>query len=311
VWPFAARAQQPALPVIGYLNTVEPSAEVLRALLDGLANAGLVEGKTVRIERRYADAHYDRLQALAADLVRLKVDVIVTGGGTPSALAAKAATDTLPIVALVGADPVQIGLAQSLSRPGGNVTGVVQLVGLADGKRLEFIHAIVPATRTVAYLTNPDFPVTQQRIADIEDKARMLGVGLAVLKANDEAGLEAAFAAIDRAKIGALVVGGDPFFFTARQKLATLSNQHKLATMYFFREFAIAGGLASYGTNLNEGYRALGPYVAKILKGAKPADLPFAQQSEKIELVINLKTAKELGIEIPTALLARADEVIE
>jgi putative tryptophan/tyrosine transport system substrate-binding protein len=305
------QAQKAAMPVIGYLNTVEPSAEVLRALLDGLADAGLVEGKTVRIERRHADGHYDRLPALAAELVRLKVGVIVTTGGAASALAAKAATDTIPIVALVGIDLTQIGLAQSLRHPGGNVTGVVQLFGLADAKRLEFIHAIVPAARTVAYLANPGLPTVQRQIADIEDKARALAVELVVLKASNEAELDAAFAAIDQAKIGALVVGGDPSFFTAREKLVALSNRRKLPTMYFFREFAIAGGLASYGTNLDEGYRALGPYVAKILKGAKPADLPIAQQSAKIELVINLKTARELGIAVPTVLLARADEVVE
>jgi putative ABC transport system substrate-binding protein len=309
--PYPARAQKPVLPVIGHLNTIEPSAETLRALMEGLADAGLVEGKTIHIEHRNANGHYDRLPTLAAELVRLKVGVILTAGGSVSALAAKAATDTIPIVSLMGADPTGIGLAKSLSHPGGNVTGVAQLVSQTDAKRVEFAHAIAPTARAVAYLTNPAFPSSAQRVAEVEDKARGVGVELVVLKASDEAGLDVAFAEIDRRRVGVLVVGGDPFFFAAHDKLVALSNQRKLPTMYFFREFVTGGGLASYATDLNQGYRALGPYVAKILKGAKPADLPIAQQSEKIELVINLKTAKALGIEIPTSLVARADEVIE
>ncbi|HEY6984172.1 ABC transporter substrate-binding protein [Reyranella sp.] len=311
VLPYPGRAQKATVPVIGYLRTVEPTPETLRAFTDGLAQAGYVEGKTVRIEHRFADGRYDRLPALAAELVRAKVDVLVTTGGTTTALAAKTATGTIPIVALMGFDPMSVGLATSFSHPGGNVTGVAQLVNIADGKRLEFVHAIVPAARTVAYLTNPELPYAKRQIDDIADKARGLGVELAVLKASDEAGLDAAFAAIDRDRIGALVVGADPFFFAARGSLVARSNRRALPTIYFFREFAAAGGLASYGTDLRDGYRALAPYVAKILKGAKPADLPIAQQSERIELVVNLKTARELGIPIPTDLLARADEVLE
>jgi putative ABC transport system substrate-binding protein len=297
--------------VIGYLNSIPPSPDLLGELRRGLANGGFVEGQNVRIDYRSAEGRYDRLPQLAAELVRQKVNVIMTTGGTTSVVAAKAATDTIPIAGVIGDDPTRVGLAQSLGHPGGNVTGVAQLVTIAEGKRLEFIHAIAPAAPTVAYLANPELPSVRQRLADVEDRARALAIKLVVLKASDEAGLDAAFAEVDRAQIGALLVGSDAFFFMARDKLVALANQRALPTMYFFREFTAAGGLASYSTNLRDAYRALTGYVVKILNGARPADLPIAQQSEKVELVINLKTAKALGIQIPIALLARADEVIE
>jgi len=237
--------------------------------------------------------------------------VIVATGGTPPGQAARAATDTIPIVILSGADPVAVGLVGSLNHPGGNVTGVAQLVSASDAKRLELLHELVPAARTIAYLENPTFGTARERVENIAAQARAVGVKLSVIQATTEGDFGAAFATISQAQIGALLVGADPFFFTQKDQLVALSARESLPTMYFFREFVTAGGLISYGTRLADGYRQVGVYAGRILRGTKPADLPIAQQSEKIELVIKLKTANAIGLAIPTSLLARADEVIE
>ena len=305
------RAQQKAMPVIGYLNAAKPTPGMLDEFRNGLAEQGYHEGQNVLIEYRWAEGQYDRLPAMAAELVRRPVDVIVGTGGAISGRVAKAATNTIPIVALMGSDPVAIGLADSLSRPGGNVTGVAQLVTDADAKRLELLHELVPAAKTIAYLQNPTLPNSESPTRNVESAAHTLGVTLSVVKASSDSTLAAAFAAISQGRIGALLVGADPFFFMQRDQLVTLAERHAVPTMYFFREFVTAGGLISYGTKLADAYHQIGVYTGRILKGASPADLPIAQQSEKIELVINLKTANALGLTIPQSILARADEVIE
>jgi putative ABC transport system substrate-binding protein len=309
--PHAGRAQQRAMPVIGYLNAIRPIPALLDEFRNGLAENGYREGQNVLIEYRWAEGRYDRLPALAAELVRRRVDVIVATGGSPPGQAARAATDTIPIVILSGTDPVAAGLVGSLSHPGGNVTGVAQLVSESDTKRLEILHELVPAAGTIAYLENPTFPTARAREENIATQARALGVKLLVIKATTDRDFGAAFATISQARIGSLLIGPDPSFFAQQDQLVALSARHSVPTMYFFREFVTAGGLISYGTRLAEGYRQVGVYAGRILKGVKPADLPIAQQSEKIEMVINLKTAKSLGLAVPTSLLARADEIIE
>ena len=310
-WPLAARAQQPAMPVIGFLTTSKPYAPLINEFRNGLAETGYYEGQNVSIEYTWAEGHYDRLPALAAELVRRRVDVIVAAGGSNAGTTAKAATSTIPIVVLIGGDPVELGLAASLSRPGGNVTGIAQLVVAAEQKRLELLHELVPSAKTIAYLVNPAGPNAKRQVQDAASQERALGVKLSVLRASSDGDFAAAFASIIQARIGALVIGADPFFFMQRDQLVALSMRNALPTMYFFREFAAAGGLISYGTKLVDGYHQLGVYTGKVLKGAKPADLPITQQSEKIELIINLKTAKALGLDIPLSLLTRADELIE
>jgi len=305
------RAQQATMPVIGFLTSIAASSSYLDDLRQGLAEEGYVEGRNVRIEPRGAEGQYDRLPALAAELVARPVDVIVASGGTVSLRAAKAATDRIPIVALIGADPVAFGLVDSLAQPGGNVTGVAQLVVEAEGKRLQLLHELVPAAATIAYLENPNLPNIQAVVRIVEAAARDLGVGVSILQASTESDLAPAFAAASQQRVPALLVGSDPFFFSRRRDLVGLAAQHRVPTMYFFREFVTAGGLISYGTSLAEGFRQVGRYAGRILKGAKPADLPIAQQSEKIELIINLETAKALSLPIPPAILARADDVVE
>jgi putative ABC transport system substrate-binding protein len=307
----ALRAQQNAMPVIGYLNAARSTPGMLDEFRNGLAEHGYQEGQNVLIEYRWAEGQYDRLPAMAAELVRRPVYVIVGTGGAVSGRVAKAATNTIPIVALMGSDPVAMGLADSLSHPGGNVTGVAQLVTEADAKRLELLHELVPAANTVAYLENPTLPNSQSATRNVEAAARTLGVTLSVVTASDDSGLDAAFAAISQQRIGALLIGADPFFFMQGDQIVTLAQRHAVPTMYFFREFVTAGGLISYATRLADAYHQIGVYTGKILKGARPADLAIAQQSEKIELVINLKTANALGLTIPQSILVRADEVIE
>jgi len=309
--PLTARAQAVPMPVIGYMSANAPVPDLLEELRGGLAESGFYEGQTVAIEYRSAEGRYDRLPGLAADLVRRRVDVIVTGGGTLSGRVAAAATSTIPIVALIGADPVATGIARSLSHPGGNVTGVAQLVTESDSKRLQLLHELVPAAGTIAYLENPTLPTVARNTESIAADGRALGVTISVVKASTDRELSAAFAAVSKNRAGALLVGGDAFFFMRRAEIVALSAGIAVPTMYFFREFVVAGGLISYGTRLADAYRQMGVYVARILKGAKPSDLPIAQQSEAIELVINLKTAKALGLEVPAAIVARADEVIE
>jgi len=306
----AVRAQQKAMPVIGYLGSESPGpmAPLVAAFLQGLSETGYVDGKNVAIEHRWAEGDYDRLAALAADLVRRKVDVIAALG-IPSALAAKSATSTIPIVFSVG-DAVERGLVTSLARPGGNLTGVSLLNVELTPKRLELISELVPQAGVIALLVNPNNPNTERTIRDMEEAARAKGVQLNILKAGTESEIDAAFAALVQLPAGALVVVGDPLFINRREQLVALASRHAVPAIYAFREYAAAGGLISYGTSFTAAYRQLGTYAGKILKGAKPADLPV-QQPTTFELVLNLKTAKALGLTVPPSILARADEVIE
>jgi ABC-type uncharacterized transport system substrate-binding protein len=307
-WPIAARAQQPAMPVIGFLSARSPDGSVphVAAFRQGLAEEGFVEGRNLRIEFRWAHGQYDQLPILAADLVDRQVAVIVAVT-PPAALAAKAATKTIPIVFTTMLDPAKVGLVESLNRPGGNATGAYTLATSLEGKRLELLHEVVPKVARIAVLVNPHFSGTEQ-LKDLHEAARILGLELLVLEASSEGGITAAFATIVEQRIGALLVASDPFFLDQREQLVALTARHAIPAIFFFPEFALAGGLMAYGTRLVDTYRLAATYTGQILKGAKPADLPI-QQSTKIELIINLKTAQALGLTFPIALLA--DEVIE
>jgi putative tryptophan/tyrosine transport system substrate-binding protein len=311
-WPLAARAQQPTMPVIGFLNPASPDGFVdrLRGFRQGLKDTGYVEGENVTIEYRWAENHIERLPLLAADLVRRQVNVIAAFAGDIPAVVAKAATTTIPIVFLNGADPVKSGLVASLNRPGGNVTGISLLAGTVNAKRLDLIHELVPRVALVAVLNNPIVTEAETRLRDLQGAAHTLGVRLLFQTVGSERELDAAFATIADQKAGALFVDGNPFFVSRRDQLIRLAARQTLPTMYFEREFAAAGGLMSYGTNFADAYRQAGIYIGRILKGAKPADLPILQPT-KFDFVINLQTAKTLGIEVPDKLLALADEVIE
>jgi putative ABC transport system substrate-binding protein len=311
-WPLAARAQQATMPVIGWLNAGSPdeSGVRIRVFRQGLGETGYVEGRNVAIEYRWADDQNDRLPALAADLVRRQVTVIAALG-VPAVTAAKAATTTIPIVFQGGFDPVAVGVVASLNRPGGNLTGVSSLgVGLGP-KRLELLHELVPTATVVALLVNPTNPTSSEtQSRDMEAAARTLGLQLHVLHASNERDFETVFASLIRLRADGLVIGNDGFLITWAAQLGALTLRHAVPTIYQFREFAVAGGLMSYGTSNIDAMRLAGVYAGRILKGEKPADLPV-QQSTKVELIINLKTAKELGLTLPLALLTRADEVIE
>jgi putative ABC transport system substrate-binding protein len=311
-WPLAARAQLSAMPVVGYLNGGSPG-DIMRPLLSafrqGLGASGYVEGRNVAIEYRWAEGRYDRLPELAADLVRRQVAVIC--GNALAAQAAKKATSTIPIVFTGGVDPVEAALVPSLNQPGGNTTGVTILGVELGPKRLELLHELVPVTSTVAVLVNPSDPArTETTVKLLQVAARTLGLQLRILNASTDAELDAAFTSLARLQAGGLVIGGEPFFNSRVKQIAALSIRYGAPTVYQLPEFTAAGGLASYGGSLPDAFRLAGVYTGRILKGEKPADMPV-QQATKVELVINLKTAKTLGIDVPPALLARADEVIE
>jgi putative ABC transport system substrate-binding protein len=312
-WPLAARAQQPALPVIGFLHSgsPEPIASRVAGFRKGLGEGGYIEGQTVAIEYRWAQDQYDRLPDLAADLVRRQVAVIATPGSVPAALAAKAATSTIPIVFEVGGDPVQLGLVASLSRPVGNVTGVTSMNVELGAKRLGLLHELLPGAARFAVLVNPNSPdVTELTIKDAQAAAAAIGREIEVLNAATNREIDAAFASLVAKRVDALLVGTEPLFNNRRVQLVTLATLHRVLAIYYAREYAEIGGLMSYGTNLADAYRQAGTYVGRILKGEKPAELPVARVV-KFEFVINLQTARTLGIDIPPTLLARADEVIE
>jgi putative ABC transport system substrate-binding protein len=309
-WPLAAGAQQ--LPVVGCLGSgsAEPFANRVRALHEALGKVGYVEGQNVAIEYRWADGQYDRLPALAADLVRRQVAVIATIGGTPAALAAKAATTTIPIVFQLGIDPVAVGLVTSLSRPGGNLTGVTSLGAELAPKQLEVLHELIPAATSLALLVNPATPVAATVARSVQAAASTLGLELHVLHASADRDFDAMFTTLARLGAGGLVISTDSFFNSRGEQLGILSAHHRVPAIAQYREFVAAGGLACYGGSVTDLWRLAGAYVGRILKGERPADLPV-QQSTKAELIINLKTAKAIGVTVPTALLVRADEVIE
>jgi ABC-type uncharacterized transport system substrate-binding protein len=311
-WPFVARAQQKSVPVVGYLSSSssKASARLVDGFRQGLRDAGFIEGRSVAIEYRWAEGDYQQLPTLAADLVGRKVDVIVATGGPAPGLAAKRATSAIPIVFASGGDPVAEGLVTGLSRPGGNITGVNFLVFELSAKRLELLRELIPQARTIALLSNPGNPNAERNIASVEEAARSKGVELLVLKGATENEVETGFVSLVQLRAGGLVVGADVVFSMRREQLIALAERHQLPTIYYSRDDAVAGGLISYGSNIAAAYQQAGGLAGKIFAGAKPADLPV-QQSTKFELVVNLRTAKSLGLAVPQSLLARADEVIE
>jgi putative ABC transport system substrate-binding protein len=309
-WPLAARAQQPAVPVIGMLTIVALDADLLRAFRQGLKATGFVEGENVVIDHRWADNQVDRLPALAAELVRRRVAVIGTSGGFPAAFAAKAATKTIPVVFIAGEDPVRRGLVASLARPGGNLTGVNFLSAELVAKRLELLRELVPGAAKVAVLVNPAGSTREVTLRDAQTAAPAIGLQIQVLEAGNSQEIDAAFATIGRERPDALFVGTDTFFSGRRVQLTHLASRHAIPAVYGSRQYSEAGGLMSYGSDLLDAYRQMGVYTGRILKGAKPVDLPVVQAS-KFELVINRQTARMLGLTVPPLLLTIADEVIE
>jgi len=309
--PLTATAQQPVMPVIGFLSTLSPSnmaVNVMNEFHQGLKEAGFVEGQNVRIEYRWAEGHYDRLPALAADLVHRQVSVIAATGGEPSPQVVKAATQTIPVVFMANGDPVAAGLVASLNQPGGNLTGVTIFGMMAAGKRLELLRQLTPRADSIAYLMNPNNP--NREYDNVQAAARSFGQQLVVLNADDSQEIDNAFATIAQQRVAALLVASDPLFFDRRDQLIALAARQAIPTIYYLRAFSQAGGLLSYGNKLTDIYRQAGTYTGRILNGERPADMPV-MQSTRFELVINLQTAKALGIDIPPTLLALADEVIE
>jgi putative ABC transport system substrate-binding protein len=310
-WPLAARAQHPAMPVIGFLGVRSPDDTVtLAAFRRGLNEGGFVEGQNVMVEYRWAIGQYDRLPAQAAELVQKPVAVLVSAGGEPAALAAKAATSTIPIVFTIGDDPVKLGLVASYNRPGGNLTGINIFTTTLEAKRLGLLHELVPQAAAIGVLLNANFPAAERQLRDVQGAARAIGLQIHALRANIDREIEVAFETVASQRIAALAVAASPFFTTRRDKIVALAARHAVSTMYTAREYAVDGGLMSYGIDVPDVYRQIGLYAARILKGAKPADLPVLQPT-KFELVINLKTARALGLQIPDRLIALADEVIE
>ena len=311
-WPSAARAQQAAPPVVGFLGSgsLQSDAFRLAAVQQGLTESGYVEGRNVAFEYRWAEDHYERLPALAAELVRRGIAVLISIGGNTSAVAAKSSTATIPVVFATGSDPIKLGLVTSLNRPGGNVTGVNFLTEMLVAKQLEVLYETIPRTPLIGFLVNPTNANAEADTKSVLAAAESLGQKLVVVQAQTDSELEAAFVALVRQRAGALMVMGDAFFLSRRNKLVELAARQAIPAIYNLREYAIAGGLMSYGTSITDAHRIAGLYAGRILNGEKPADLPV-QQSTKVELVINLKTAKGLGLAIPLPLLGRADEVIE
>jgi putative tryptophan/tyrosine transport system substrate-binding protein len=311
-WPLAARAQQAALPVIGFLSARSPedSVHLLAAFRRGLAEGGFVEGQNVAIEFRWARGQIDLLPAMAADLVSRGVSVLTTAGGETSALAAKRATSTIPIVFALGSDPVSAGLVESFNRPGGNTTGVTLLTTLMEPKRLGLLRELVPGVPLVGILLNPRFPTAAQQLREIDEAARTIDQRIVVANASTDAELDAAFATLTRERVAGLLVTANAYFDVRRDRIVGFAELQRLPAIYQFREYAVAGGLLSYGVDIIDAYRQYGVYTARILKGAKPADLPVLQPT-KFELVINLRTAKALGVKLSDNLLSLADEVIE
>jgi len=311
--PLAVCAQQSAMPVIGFLNSVsaQPFANYVAGFRAGLKETGYIDGQNVAIEFRWAEGHYDRLPGMAADLVRRKVAVLVSTGGPQGVVAANAATSTIPIVFALGVDPVQLGFVTSLSRPGGNITGVYLFTAAMESKRLGLLRALVPGVQLIAVLLNPNRPDhADQQTREVQEAAATAHQQIDILLASDESAIDAAFATAVQLRAGAMLVGADPFFNSQRDKIIALAARHSIPAIYEQREYALAGGLISYGTSFSDAYRQVGVYAGRILNGEKPRDLPVVQ-STKFEFVINLKTAKALGIEVPPSLSAEADEIIE
>jgi len=311
-WPLAARAQQTATPLIGFLGFTSPQAFAteLAAFHRGLGEAGFVEGQNVAVEYRWAQGQFDQLPALAVELVRRPLSVLAAIGTPASAFAAKAATATIPIVFVSGGDPVRMGLVGSLNRPGGNTTGVYMLTAALEPKRIELMRELVPNAAVIGAIVDPNSPDTKLQVEELPAAASALGRQIKIFNAGSDGEIDAAFAAVAEQKIGAVLVTSSPFYLPRRDKFVALAAQTGVPTVYFFRAFAEAGGLMSYGTSLTDAYRQAGVYAGRMLKGEKPADLPV-QQSVKVELIINMKTAKALGLTFPLTLLGRADEVIE
>jgi len=311
-WPIGLRAQEPAAPLIGFLSARSPSEStgVVRAFLDGLRETGFVEGQNLRIAYRWAEGRYDRLQAMALELVGMRVSLLFAAGGPPAVFAAKAATATIPIVFSGSSDPVRLGFVSSLSRPGGNVTGMSFFTLTIVGKSFELVRELAPTASAVAYLMNPSNPSAKEQSKEVHAAASALGMRLHVLKASNNEELDAVFAGLPRLRAGGIVVPAEAFFDSHRDRIVALSKRHGVTTICPWRDYVVAGGLISYGSSLTDSYRRAGIYSGRILKGEKPADLPV-QQPTKFELVVNLKTAKSLGLTIPQSILLRADEVIE